>query len=337
MPRQMIASRDPRLSAVLRSRTALHYSDGADATLDRPGYVRAASAIVRAANYTVIVQDDANFVALIDPAGALRGLALPPGPDGLRQFDDQRGNKALKLDLEACAVIPSPTGAAVVAFGSGSSPQRERVALLDGFEQGSPRYALSEAGDLYRLLRAVTAFAGSELNIEGAVFVAGNVRLFNRGNGASHGPLLPLNASCDLHVPTLIEYLDDPLHYPPPLPTTIVQYELGTLAGYGLTFTDASVCPGGVLYAATAEQSPDAVRDGPVVGSALGIIAGEQVRWVEITTAEGQLFDGKVEGVLLDPLDPTHVTLVVDRDNPALPAELCAAELHGPWFAYDDS
>jgi hypothetical protein len=326
------ATRDTRLSAVVQRTTPLYYSDGADQELDRPAHVRAASAIVRAASYTIVIQDDANFVALIDPQGTLRGLALPPGGDGLRQFDDERGNKALKLDLEACAVIPSPDGAAVIAFGSGSSPHRERVALLDGFEQFAPRYALSEAHDLYSLLRAMHEFSGSELNIEGAVFQAGSIMLLNRGNGAPIADRQPVNASCIIPVVALVDYLDDPINHPPPLPTTIVQYDLGSIGLCPLTFTDATPCPGGVLYAATAEQSPDAVRDGPVLGSALGVLMGNTARWIELTNPDGSYFTAKVEGLLLDETNPHQVTLVIDRDTPSLPAELCLATLSGPWF-----
>ena len=38
--------------------------------------------------------------------------------------------------------------------------------------------------------------------------VGGAVRLFNRGNGAPAGPLLPLNASCDLDLGAFLAYLD---------------------------------------------------------------------------------------------------------------------------------
>jgi hypothetical protein len=60
------------------------------------------------------------------------------------------------------------------------------------------------------------------------------------------------------------------------MPFDVVQYELGTIGNSGLSFTDATTGWGSdgvarpVLYSAAAEASPDATRDGEVVGSAIG-------------------------------------------------------------------
>jgi hypothetical protein len=65
-----------------------------------------------------VIQDDANFVAFVDAeSGDVDALALSPGEGGARCFDDARGNKAHKLDLEACIVH----GSRLIAFGSGVS------------------------------------------------------------------------------------------------------------------------------------------------------------------------------------------------------------------------
>jgi hypothetical protein len=57
-----------------------------------------------------LIQDDANFVAFLEDGGeSVHSISLPAGTGGHRQFDDRRGNKAHKLDLEACvSVEPSP-------------------------------------------------------------------------------------------------------------------------------------------------------------------------------------------------------------------------------------
>jgi hypothetical protein len=45
-----------------------------------------------------IAQDDSHFVAVFDPAtGDVHSITLPAGPGRLRQFGDERGNKAQKL------------------------------------------------------------------------------------------------------------------------------------------------------------------------------------------------------------------------------------------------
>ncbi len=45
------------------------YRQGANAAEDRPAHVRAGSSVNRFANKLAVVQDDANFVALISNAG----------------------------------------------------------------------------------------------------------------------------------------------------------------------------------------------------------------------------------------------------------------------------
>lgn len=94
------------VSARILRTTPLRYAEGADPALDRPAHVRAASAVARVGGRLAIVQDDANFVALVDPAtGLAEAVTLPAGEGGLRQFDDLRGNKRFKLDLESCVLL----------------------------------------------------------------------------------------------------------------------------------------------------------------------------------------------------------------------------------------
>jgi len=100
--------------------------------------------------------------------------------------------------------------------------------------------------------------------------------------------------------------------------------------GVPLTFTDAAVYGGRMLYTAAAEDSPDAVRDGPVAGAALGVIApGGSARYAEIVDADGARFAGKVEGLLMR--DARTGWIVIDRDEPATPSQLWEVELQGSW------
>ena len=139
----------------------------------------------------IVIQDDSNFLALIDPAspGAAHAIALPAGPDGGRQFGDSRGNKHLKLDLEACVSIEAPHPL-IIGLGSGSTPARESIVLVRDWDGRTPDVRVVGASSLYAELRAATAFSGSEMNIEGAVLAGGTLRLFGRGNGAAAGALL---------------------------------------------------------------------------------------------------------------------------------------------------
>ena len=124
-PARVAASVEPSLGAQVVARTPLFYRDGAHAGLDRPAHVRAGSALARIDAHTLaVVQDDASFVAILRGAGTeelvVHDVPLPSA-GGVRQFDDARGNKKAKLDLEACIVVRG--GALLIAFGSGRAPR----------------------------------------------------------------------------------------------------------------------------------------------------------------------------------------------------------------------
>lgn len=332
---RIVAHHDPALRARVVRTVPLVYADGADAALDRPAHVRAGSGLAWIGGVLAVMQDDANFVALADPAtGLCRAVTLPAGEGGLRQFDDERGNKRFKLDLEACVAVPDGRGGeTLVGFGSGSSARRERVLLAEGLGGVDARVELRDASGFYARLREAAEFAGSELNVEGAAWLGGRIVLLSRGNGAAADDRGPVDAICHVDWPALRAHLSDPAAHPPPSPESIVPYDLGTIGGCPLNFTDAAAFGDVLIYTATAEASPNAVDDGPVTGSAVGIIdAGGKARFAVFEAADGRRFDGKVEGVACGPR-PGRLYVVVDRDDPHCPSELCEVELAGDWPA----
>jgi hypothetical protein len=322
------------LAAHLLARAPLRFAGGADAAADRPAHVRAGSGLAWVGGRLAAIMDDANFVALIDPLAphAAAAVALPPGESGHRQFGDSRGTKHLKLDLEACVATPD-VDPLLVAFGSGSLPAREQVVIVEGLAAGTPRATLLHRPALYRTLREARGFAGSELNIEGAVLLdlpeGRTLRLFGRGNGAARGAVVPLNAACDLDWDELMRHLRDPDN-PPPSPRRITDYALGLLGGVPLGFTDAAQCGGTVLFTAAAEASPDAVRDGEVSGSAIGIIgADDGVRWAAIVDEHGAVLREKAEGLAVADADAGELWVLLDADDEDRASELCRVRLEG--------
>jgi hypothetical protein len=314
----------------------MRYAAGAHAAQDRPGHVRAASGITWLGDRLAVIQDDASFVALVDPeTGLAEALPLPAGMDGVRQFDDARGNKARKMDLEAIALVPATEGVLLAAFGSGSLAPRETIVLISFAHATSPRIAVHAASAFYARLRAATGFAGSDMNVEGALYVDGALKLFGRGNGAIVGELRPINASCDVVWTDLMAHLEHPSAVSPPAPRDIIQYELGALDTVALGFTDVTLGrSNSVLYAATAESSPDATCDGEVRGSAIGTIApgAHTARWTILRDETGDRFVGKIEGLTLDTRVDDRVFAVVDSDDHTQPSELLEVVLAGPWW-----
>jgi len=318
---------EPSLVARVVKRTPLFYSRGADAKLDRPAHVRAGSAIVRAAgNRLIVVQGDALFFAVVDPeSGTVADLPLP-SVDGVRQFDDTRGNKGQKLDLEASVQLRG--GTIIVAFGSGSSPERERIVLVS-----DPPARIVHAAELYAAFRAARDFSGSELNIEGAASAGSDVLFFNRGNGAGAA----VNATARVEDEGLARYLlSIGSEEPAPVPTVreIVQWELGAVDGTRLTFTDAArTMHDAAAFLACAEDSPDAMHDGVVKGVAIGRLDDRKrtCALAYILDEHGERLLDKAEGLALDEADPLRAFAVVDKDDPAAPADLLELRLESGW------
>jgi len=328
-----VARADPSLTAVVTAQTPLFYAEGACPASDRPSHVRAGSSLARVPGGIAVVQDDANFIAVIDASRRVSAIELPAGPEGRRLFDDSRGNKAQKLDLEACVAIESPDGSLLLAFGSGSSPVRRRIVCVEWPRAGeAPSVSLIDADALYESLERATDFAGSQLNVEGAVRLGDRLRLFGRGNGRGADILRPRNATCDLDLARLLAYLREPTRQLPPAPTAIVQYDLGSITDVPLGFTDATAWRDRLLFTASAERTEDATRDGPVTGSAMGVIGpDEQARWCMLTDPYGDAYAGKVEGVIAPSPDHSRLLAVVDADDPTVPSLLCDVELRGSW------
>ncbi len=343
MTEQIVARHDPALVARIRRETPLLYEGGADPATERPPHVRAGSSLAAlrdpgtGGDRIAVIQDDARFVALIDP-GSRRAasLPLPAGRGGHRVFDRAHDNKRFKFDLEACVVVPGEGGERLVAFGSGSTAERDQIVVVSWTGGAEPDIAVYEATAWYDALRAARDFAGSELNVEGAIFLPPDtLRLFQRGNSAPRDGLRPVDATGDLSWSALWAHLQRPAAAPPPAPAAVVQYRLGDLDGVRLTFSDAVAHGETVIFSASAEGSGDAVRDGRVVGSALGVIAAGGARWTRLTDRDGRPFGGKIEGLSLTPGDRWRVSFIVDNDDAEQPSTLYEAALAGPWYPDD--
>jgi hypothetical protein len=330
---------EPSLGARVVHRSPLFYARGADTALDRAAHVRAGSALARLGPTTLgVVQDDASFLAVLEGVGGALAVHDVPFPahDSVRQFDDGRGNKKSKLDLEACLACDGT----LVAFGSGSSPMRERIVLVDRPTDASPLVTIVEARALYEAMRNEAHFSGSELNIEGAALAGDDDVLFlQRGNGAKSADREPVDASARVARTALLAYLrglargDTPPPACPPL-RDVVQWDLGKAGGTRLTFTDAvSTASRWTAFLACAEASPDATRDGPVTGVSIGRLDDRtgEIELGTITDERGAPLLDKSEGIALDDHERLRAWLVIDRDDPQSPAELLELRLGDRW------
>ncbi len=290
----------------------------APTAVGRPSHLSAASGLVRVASFLYIVADDELHLGVFNTDDTNPGhlIRLFDGdlPDGPRK------RRKHKPDLEALTQLPAsadhPHGALLV-LGSGSRPNRRTGAMLtldaNGAMQGAPRQI-----DLAPLFAPLDdAFA--EPNIEGAVVIGGELRLFQRGNKAQTENAIvrfPLLAVLD----SLMSGQDVTI-----MPSGIDRLDLGAIDGIPLCFTDAAALPNGdMVFTTVAEDTDDAYNDGPCAGSAVGVV-GNNGRLLGMYPLDRQ---HKVEGVAarMDG-DVIRLLLVTDADDATIPAGLFGAEV----------
>jgi hypothetical protein len=312
---------DPALTARVLSRAPLMYAEPALPEHDRPPFVRAASGIVVVDDALLVIQDDASFIAVVKPTGpGARSIPLPAGPGGRRRFEDALGNKRDKLDLEACVRIERQ----VLAFGSGSLPQRERVVVIE-VDGGAEALRVVDGAALYAGLRRAWGLSPDEVNVEGVAIVSGAMRFFHRGNGPGG-----FAATCDVELRPLATWLDGGANDPPE-PTRARRYDLGDVLGARFGFTDAQGLRDTAVFLASAERSPNTIDDGEVIGSLVGVMRRDDVRVAPLVDASKQPLAVKAEGIALDPRRKGIAFVVLDADDPERPSELCEVRLEGPW------
>ncbi len=334
------ARRDPKLRARIMTARTLTYDGPSDlrelAPGERPAHVRAGSGIAWSGEKMVLIQDDADMLALIDgsaSSGGVAGMRLkaPPGAH------KEKGH----LNLEAVLSAKDWRGDYLLAFGSGTSAAHRNIARVR-LGGGDTELSVFETRKFYQALEELSEFAVTKLNIEGVAFLPKGVdgrdgaRLFQRANGKPRpemggGPAL--NATVDFRLDALGAYLDRCKRDPnATFGTDLVnlrRYDLDEAEGVPLTFTDASSLPDGrVVYIAAAEKSEDAGLDGECFGLALGVIEADgSARYAIVVERDGAPTRRKAEGLAVR--DDKSAYIVIDPESEEHPATLCSVDLTG--------
>jgi hypothetical protein len=293
---------------------ALRFDDGTPVT--------AASAVAPLGDGWLVAQDDSTSAAWWRP-GSVTPVRLVPPVEGHDRFSEAAGTKRLKPDLEVACPAEVDGRPAVLLLGSGSTARRMRGVLVS-LDHGQPVARAAELAPLYSLVAQRLGLRGDQLNLEGAGRFGGTVRWFHRGNLAAG----VRSGSVDVPLAGLVDAVlgrTDPAAIPVEHPRV---YDLGEVAGVGLAVTDAVALPDGrLLLSAAAEDSPNAVDDGPVVAAALALVDGDTVLDVgAVPEVDGRVL--KVEGLALRAARNGEVQLlaVVDDDDPIRPSTVL--ELH---------
>ncbi len=282
----------------------------------RPPHLSAGSGVVRRGDFAYVIGDDELFLAVFQ-------LSAPDRPGTLRRaldgelpldFDARSGTKP---DLEALTVLPPFRGhpyGALLGLGSGSGPGRDRGFVWalesDGSLRATARHV--DLGPVYqRLAREIEA-----LNVEGAAVLGDRLCLMQRGGGAGQ----PAGVVAELALDEVMDSLQRDLRIDARELAGLRAYDLGTLDGVPLTFSDATpVAEELLVFTASAEA-----EDGRIRGSVVGTLdRGGAVR--RLRTIDRRY---KVEGV--------HATIdtgvldflfVCDQDDPDDPSPLLSAAM----------
>jgi hypothetical protein len=288
---------------------------GAQAQLrfDTGAPVRAASAIAPLGDGWLIAQDDATHAAWRRAASITAVRAFPPVA-GHDTFSSAEGTKHLKPDVEAAVAIGTD---GVLLLGSGSSPARTRASLVR-LDAGSSSFTVADLTPVYAAAAGALDIPVEQLNLEGACLVGGRLRWFQRGNAAAHID----SAAVDVNVDALLAVLTGGAGTDAVPVGAARRYDFGTVDGVALAVTDALALPGGQLMVSlAAEDTPNAYDDGPVVGTALGLLDGDEVAAVAMLSTHGSA-PLKIEGLALRGTRGDGVDLigVVDADDTQLPS-----------------
>ena len=285
-------------------------------------HLTAGSGLVSRDGHLFVISDEELALAAFeggDPAaGRLHALADAELPE------EPAERKAAKPDLEAlCELPPTPAWphGALLALGSGATEQRERgwlCPLGEGCRLGEPiEISLS---DVYERLRAEL----DDLNVEGAAVAGDRLWLAQRGNGARG-----VNALVALDLGPALRGLAERRALPAKI-TGLTEYELGSMSGVMLGFSDLAPLPDGRLaFTAVAEAGESTYLDGDCVGAALGTVEPGARRVPALLPLSEP---HKVEGLAVTGLSGQRASLlfVADPDDPARPAPLFAASADLP-------
>ena len=282
----------------------------------RPAHLSAGSGVVRRGDFAYVIGDDELSLAVFRLSVAAEPGTLRRALTGELPLDHEERGGA-KPDLEALTVLPPFDGhpyGALLGLGSGSAPGRDRGFVwalgADGALRGTAR-ELDLAPLYHRLSDRIEG-----LNIEGASVIGDRLWLFQRGGaGEDAGGIV-----AELSLEQVMESLQRDLRLDAHELAALRAYDLGTLDGVALTFSDATpVAQELVVFTASAEAEGGGIR-GSVVGTLDRSGHVQRLRTIDRRY--------KVEGV--------HATIdtgvvdflfVCDQDDPETPSPLLSAAM----------
>lgn len=219
--------------------------------------------------------------------------------------------KRTKPDFESSLILKIKDRNYLLAFGSGSAPRREVLLMLEiGKEHVQKRIPLN---GLYAELRKRHGLSDEALNIEGAACCHGRIYLFLRKK----------NMVISMVEKDFIDYLETPLEKTVPASSE----QIITLPRHGGVFAGFSGATEirykgkeAILFCASLEHTPNAIDDGPVSGSYVGLLTEQrgkldlgEINFVR--DQRGNILKDKIESVVVSEGDSGSYKAILVADN----------------------
>ncbi|WP_201978684.1 DUF6929 family protein [Hymenobacter rubidus] len=236
-----------------------------------------------------VVGDDSPYLYQLDAAtlAVTNRIAL----FDTAAFATGRIPKPEKPDLECMAALTWPDGRpGLLLLGSGSRPNRARGWFVPSESPQTPQ--LLDLALLYAHLSAHLP-AGVALNLEAAATTDAELLLFQRTVGRADAAALFV-----LPLAPVLQLLAGAAGARVPSPHQLV-FELPLIDGCPAGFSGASFVNGVLFVSASVENTADAVLDGAVLGSFIGVVdvAAHTATFARLAWADGRPYYGKVEGL----------------------------------------
>ena len=265
-----------------------------------------------------VIGDDSPYLYQLD-AATLASIGRVPLFDAAG-FATGRIPKPEKPDLECLVALTWPDGRpGLLLLGSGSLPTRAR-----GWFVPTESPQVPEAVDLTALYDALRAQLpiGVVLNLEAAATTATELLLFQRTVGRADAALLFV-----LPLVAVLDFLQG--NAPVPAAHQLV-FELPLIDGCPAGFSGATFVDGRLFVSASVENTADAVLDGEVLGSFVGVldVLAGTADFARLAWADGRAYLGKVEGLAVrQHLAPGRFELVLVTDDDAGGSTAAVAEI----------
>ena len=244
--------------------------------------IGAASGIINYNNELKIIADDSNFLYSYHLDNKHLQTTLLKNSD-INEYIPKKD----KPDFESIVEINDT----LYIFGSGSSINRNQLIKYNPNNQSLERIDISS---IYKELKNKFHIAQPDFNIEGAVSIANDILLFNRGNGPEQK-----NGVFKLDSKTLY-------------PSSFTPIELPSIQGVPTGFTDAVYTGEKIYFIAAAEDVASTYLDGEVKGSLLGCLNTETL---SLDFTKHLSNKHKFEGITVLKKEDSEITFILCEDN----------------------